>query len=108
MPFLSFSPMLRRVIYTTNSIESLNYRLRKVTQEPGPLPLRHGCRQAAVAGDLQALRTGVLDSGTKRKGLPADKRKAPGRLIEGATTTNWKQALQQLALAYPERINPHL
>ena len=28
-PFLQFPPMLRRVIYTTNSIESLNYQLRK-------------------------------------------------------------------------------
>ncbi|BAW92679.1 transposase mutator type [Actinomyces sp. Chiba101] len=44
----------------------------------------------------------------KEKNLPASKRKAPGRLVEGAVTTNWKQALQQLALAYPERINPHL
>ena len=76
MPFLSFPPMLRRVIYTTNSIESLNYRLRKVTQEPGPLPLRHGCRQAAVAGDLQALRTGVLDSGTKRTGATSQQTKS--------------------------------
>ena len=39
-PFLEFPPMLRRVIYTTNSIESLNYQLRKITQEPRPLPLR--------------------------------------------------------------------
>jgi hypothetical protein len=31
-----------------------------------------------------------------------------GKLIQGAVTTNWKQALAQLALAYPERINPHL
>ena len=44
----------------------------------------------------------------KEKGLPAGKRRAAGRLVEGAITTNWKQALQQLALAYPERINPHL
>ncbi len=44
----------------------------------------------------------------KEKNLPASKRKAKGRLVEGAVTTNWKQALQQLALAYPERINPHL
>ena len=29
-PFLAFPPMLRRVIYTTNSIESLNYQLRKI------------------------------------------------------------------------------
>jgi putative transposase len=29
IPFLAFPPALRRVIYTTNSIESLNYQLRK-------------------------------------------------------------------------------
>lgn len=29
-------------------------------------------------------------------------------MIEGQTTTSWKQALAQLAAAYPERINPYL
>jgi hypothetical protein len=33
-----------------------------------------------------------------------DKR-ASGRLVEGQVTTNW-QALAQLALAYPDRIQP--
>lgn len=33
---------------------------------------------------------------------------AAGKLIQGVATTNWKQALAQLSLAYPERINPHL
>ena len=37
-PFLDFPPMLRRVIYTTNSIESLNYQLRKVTKNRGHFP----------------------------------------------------------------------
>ena len=40
--------------------------------------------------------------------MPANQRKAPGRLVEGQVTTNWKQALEQLALVYPDRINPHL
>ena len=40
--------------------------------------------------------------------MPANKRKAPGRLVEGQLVTNWKQALAQLALAYPERVNPYL
>ena len=39
-PFLDFPPMLRRVIYTTNSIETASYQLRKVTDEPRPLPFR--------------------------------------------------------------------
>ena len=40
-------------------------------------------------------------------GPPAGQRKAPGRLVEGQVVTNWKQALAQLALGYPERINQH-
>ena len=35
-------------------------------------------------------------------------RRAAGRLVEGQTTTNWKQALEQLVIAYPDRLNPHL
>ena len=106
-PFLAFPPMLRRVIYTTNSIESLNYQLRKVTKNRGHFPTD----EAAV----KLLWLAICNIEDKRarerqkdKGLPANKRRAPGRLVEGAVTTNWKQALQQLALAYPERINPHL
>ena len=44
----------------------------------------------------------------KERGLRTEQRKAPGRLVEGQATTNWKQALQQLSLVYPDHINPHL
>ena len=37
-PFLAFSPPVRRLLYTTNSIESLNYQLRKVTKARGHFP----------------------------------------------------------------------
>jgi putative transposase len=37
-PFLAFPPELRKVIYTTNSIESLNYQLRKVIKNRGHFP----------------------------------------------------------------------
>jgi hypothetical protein len=40
------------------------------------------------------------------RGRPSAQRKAPGRLVEGQVVTNWKQALEQLALAYPDRIDP--
>ena len=49
-PFLDFPPMLRRVIYTTNSIESLNYQLRKVTKNRGHFPSDEAVVRAAVAG----------------------------------------------------------
>jgi putative transposase len=38
IPFLAFGPALRRVIYTTNSIESLNYQLRKIIKNRGHFP----------------------------------------------------------------------
>ncbi|MCU9976694.1 IS256 family transposase, partial [Mobiluncus mulieris] len=38
IPFLAFGPATRRAIYTTNSIESLNYQLRKVTKNRGHFP----------------------------------------------------------------------
>ena len=44
----------------------------------------------------------------KERGRPANQRKAAGRLVEGQIVTNWKQALAQLALAYPDRIQPYL
>ena len=37
-PFLAFPPMLRRVVYTTNAIESLNYQLRKINKNRGHFP----------------------------------------------------------------------
>ncbi len=106
-PFLAFPPELRRVIYTTNSIESLNYQLRKVTKNRGHFPNDHAV--------VKLLWLAICDIEDKRardrakeRGLRTEQRKAPGRLVEDQATTNWKQALQQLSLVYPDRINPHL
>jgi transposase-like protein len=38
VPFLEFSPEIRRAIYTTNAIEALNRQLRKVLKTRGHLP----------------------------------------------------------------------
>jgi putative transposase len=37
-PFLDFPPEIRRIVYTTNTIESLNYQLRKVLKSKGHFP----------------------------------------------------------------------
>ena len=37
-PFLAFPPELRRVIYATNAIESLNARFRRATRARGHFP----------------------------------------------------------------------
>jgi transposase-like protein len=106
-PFLAFPPAVRRVIYTTNAIESLNYQLRKVTKNRGHFP-----NDLAVVKLLWLAICDIEDkrarARAKERGRPASERKAPGRLVEGQVTTNWKQALEQLALVYPDRINPHI
>jgi putative transposase len=38
VPFLEFPPEIRRIVYTTNAIESLNYQLRKVIKSKGHFP----------------------------------------------------------------------
>ena len=38
IPFLVFPPELRKIIYATNSIESLNYQLRKIIKNRGHFP----------------------------------------------------------------------
>jgi len=107
IPFLAFPPALRRVIYTTNSIESLNYQLRKVTKNRGHFP-----HDAAAVKLLWLAICNIEDKRAreriKERGLPAAQRRAPGRLVEGQVTTNWKQALEQLVLVYPDRINPYI
>ncbi len=106
-PFLAFPPMLRRVIYTTNSIESLNYQLRKVSKNRGQFPSDEAAVKLLWLAicNIEDKRARERD---KEKNLPASKRKAKGRMVEGQVTTNWKQALAQLTAAYPERIRPYL
>ncbi len=108
-PFLAFGPALRRVIYTTNGQESLNYQLRKVTKNRGHFP----SDDAAVKLLWLAIRN-IEDKRARARAkeaaakTPANQRKAPGRLVEGAAIHTWKTALAELALVYPDRVNPHL
>lgn len=108
IPFLAFPPMLRRVIYTTNAIESLNYQLRKVTKNRGHFP----STDAAVKLLWLAI-TNIEDKRARKREKEKTKKRSErkptyGRMIEGAKTTNWNQALAQLHTAYPDRITPYL
>jgi putative transposase len=96
IPFLEFPPDLRKVIYTTNTIESLNFQLRKIIKNRGHFPT-----DDAV---VKLLWLAICDIEDKRarareadRGKPANQRTAPARLIEGSITTGWRQALAALA-----------
>lgn len=109
IPFLAFPPELRRIIYTTNAIESLNYQLRKVIKNRGHFPND----QAAVKLLWLAI-CNIEDKRARERQRYIDDPLATGdrsrhsRLVVGARSNGWKQALGALALNYPERINPHL
>jgi putative transposase len=107
IPFLAFPPEVRKIIYTTNSIESLNYQLRKIIKNRGHFPTDDAVIKLLwlAIRDIEDKRARQR---TKEKGTPRDQRKAPGRLVEGATIQGWKAALGALALAYPDRLAPYI
>ena len=107
IPFLAFPPALRKIIYTTNAIESLNFQLRKIIKNRGHFP-----NDDAVVKLLWLAIRDIEDKRAreraKEKGLPANDRRAPAKLVEGAVVQGWRQALGALALAYPDRLDRYL
>ena len=56
IPFFSFPEMIRRVIYTTNAIESLNRTLRKATKTRGSFPTEEAAIKLHYLAMLNASR----------------------------------------------------
>jgi transposase-like protein len=79
IPFFVFPPDIRRVIYTTNAIESLNMQLRKIIKTRGHFPND----ESAIKLLWLALRN-VLQKSVRR-------------------AFDWKVAMNQFAILYGER-----
>jgi putative transposase len=79
VPFFAFPPDVRRVIYTTNAIESINARLRKIIKTRGHFP----SDEAASKLIWLALRN-----------ITAEWSRA---------TREWKSAMNQFAIIYEDR-----
>jgi len=87
VPFLEFPAELRSIVYTTNSIESLNSRFRRAIRHRGHFPTE----QAAM----------------KVLWLVATKKTRNRSNLTGRTN-GWKQILNTLSVHYGERITNHL
>ena len=81
IPFFAFPPEIRRVIYTTNAIESVNARLRKIIKTRGHFP----SDDAAAKLIWLALRNITADW--------------------GKAAHHWKEAMNQFAILYDDRFN---
>jgi transposase-like protein len=79
IPFFAFPPEVRRVIYTTNAIESVHARLRKIIKTRGHFP----SDDAATKLIWLALRNITADWGRAAK--------------------EWRAAMNQFAIAYGDR-----
>jgi putative transposase len=105
-PFLAFPPEVRKVIYTTNAIESLNYQLRKIIKNRGHFP-----SDEAVVKLLWLAIRDLEDKRARQRAKEAGRKpriKANRYLIEGAATNGWTAALNQLELLYPDRLAGHI
>ena len=79
IPFFAFPPAVRKVIYTTNAIESINSQLRKIIKTRGHFP----SDDAATKLIWLALRNITADW--------------------GRATQDWKTAMNQFAILYEDR-----
>jgi len=79
IPFFAFPPAVRRVVYTTNAIESIHSRLRKIIKTRGHFP----SDDAATKLIWLALRNITADWGRAAK--------------------EWREAMNQFAILYEER-----
>jgi len=83
VPFFAFPVEIRKIIYTTNGIESLNARFRQATNRRGHFP-----------NEQAALKVLYL----------AVKERRPNRANPNGQINGWKQILNVLAMTYGDRL----
>ena len=83
-PFLRFPPDIRKVVYTTNLVESINFQLRKVTKTRGHFPTDDAA--------LKLLRLAARNISDRRGG------------DLGTGTWGWKVALNAFEIHFPGRL----
>lgn len=82
-PFLAFPPPIRKIVYTTNAIESLNSRFRQACRRRGHFP-----------DEASALKVLYLVIATPQK----------NRTNVNGGTPGWKEAINALTMYYGDRI----
>ena len=81
IPFFAYAPAIRRVIYTTNAIESVNYSLRKLSKARASFPNDEAAIKLMYLG---------LRNISQRWTMPIQ---------------NWKQAMSQFMIRFEQQFN---
>jgi putative transposase len=85
IPFLAYPAVIRKIVYTTNMVESVNYQMRKASKTRGHFPDDDSV--------LKLLRLIGRDISTTRGG------------DAGTGTWGWKEALNSFEIHFPGRLN---
>jgi putative transposase len=85
IPFLAYPAVIRRIVYTTNMVESVNYQMRKASKTRGHFPDEDAALKLfrLIARDISTTRGGVAGTGTQ----------------------GWAEALNAFAIHFPGRLN---
>lgn len=83
-PFLAYPAVIRKIVYTTNMVESVNYQMRKASKTRGHFPDDDSA--------LKLLRLIARDISTTRGG------------VAGTGTWGWIEALNAFAIHFPDRL----
>ena len=81
IPFFEFPAEIRKVIYTTNAVESLNMALRKITKTRGSFPNEESA--------IKLLYLGLRNHSKKWNSVQS-----------------WREALNRFQVLWPERMPP--
>ncbi len=84
IPFLDYPVELRKIVYTTNTIESINFQLRKITKNRGHFPDKDAA--------MKLLYLGLRNISSERGGE------------SGTGTQGWKTALNTMSRLFPGRL----
>jgi putative transposase len=91
------------MLYTTNSIESVNYQLRKVTKARGHFPT-----DDAVVKLLWLAIVNIEDKRAReriaRRAQTGKRSDQPAKMVEGQKVMGWRDVLAALDEAYPDRL----
>lgn len=93
IPFLEFEPAIRKVIYTTNAIESINFQLRKIIKNRGHFPDADAAMKLLYLGIRNITGRHIDGEGRVRE-----------RGTRGTGTYGWKRALNAFAVRFGDRL----
>jgi putative transposase len=93
VPFLEFDTAIRKVIYTTNAIESINFQLRKIIKNRGHFPDDDAAIKLLYLGIRNITGRHIDGDGLTRE-----------RGERGTGTLGWKAAINALAVRFGDRV----